>query len=69
MNPYDQIDELEEEEDDFGFEDDKDDMSMDEDDLDYIDEEDLVPFIDQENLLDENFRDGNVYNYSGNKPQ
>ena len=31
------------------------------------DVDDLVPFEDQEELLDENFRDGNVYNYSGNK--
>ena len=33
------------------------------------DADDLVPFEDQEELLDENFREGNVYNYSGNKKQ
>ena len=31
-------------------------------------DEDMI-FEDKDNLLDENFRDGNVYNYSGNKPQ
>ena len=39
--------------------------NMDEDEED--DDLDLLPFEDQEELLDEDFRDGNVYNYSGGK--
>ena len=33
------------------------------------DDEDLVPFEEHDELLNENFRDGKIYNYSGNKPQ
>ena len=41
-------------------------------DLDEDDEEedlDLLPFEDQDELLNENFKDGKVYNYSGGKTQ
>ena len=53
MNPYENIDPSEEDK-----------IESEDEDAD-----DLVPFEDQEELLDENFRDGNVYNYSGNKKQ
>ena len=53
MNPYENLDPNEE------------DKIESEDD----DGDDLVPFEDQEELHDENFREGNVYNYSGNKDE
>ena len=56
LNPYENLDPYAEEEE-IESEDDED------------ADDDLVPFEDQEELLDENFRDGNVYNYSGNKKQ
>lgn len=65
MNPYENlnaIDEEEIEEDEYG---DEDDLMLDDEEDDYYDE--LVPFEGQDDLLDENFREGNVYNYSGNK--
>ena len=69
MNPFENLDAIDEEEfeendGDYGDENDLDD---DEEDDDYYDE--LVPFEGQDDLLDENFREGNVYNYSGNKKQ
>ena len=66
MNPYENLNEIEEEE---NEEDDEllyeDDLILDDDEDEYYDE--LVPFEGQDDLLDENFREGNVYNYSGNK--
>jgi len=45
--------------------------NMDEEDLSDNDSDDvdLVPFEEHDELLNENFRDGKIYNYSGSKPQ
>lgn len=67
MNPYENLNAIYEEEieeDEYG---DENDLMLDDEDDDYYDE--LVPFEGQDDLLDENFREGNVYNYSGNKKQ
>ena len=61
MNPYEDLDAIEEEQ---QLEDGLDEDYGEEDDYD---EDGLLPFENQDELLDENFRDGNVYNYSGNK--
>ena len=63
MNPYEDLDAIEEEQ---QLEDGLDEDYGEEDDYD---EDGLLPFENQDELLDENFRDGNVYNYSGNKKQ
>lgn len=75
MNPYENLDNIIDEEDEgydeaYFLEDaEADDNELMDDEDEYGDENDLVPFQDQEDLLDESYREGNVYNYSGNKKQ
>lgn len=57
MNPYEQ--DLDAEQDDELLYGDEDDEDFDE----------LIPFEDQDALLDEDFQDGKIHNYSGQKPQ